>query len=84
MPPIDVEDQTDDKVEFKEPDPGTTGFHTISVDAPVISSQSAPFSFIGRMAEPVETTSADFTTPPARKQSHKPMFSEEGGIPNQV
>lgn len=78
MPPIDVEEE-DDQVDFQEPDPGAAGFHTISLDAPVISSHAAPFSFIGKMAEPVEPTSADFTTPPARKASVRPMSSQEGG-----
>ena len=80
MPLIEVADEADDHVDFKEPDPGSTGFHTISFDAPVISSHSVPFSFIGKLAEPVEPASDSFTTPPARKESYKPMFSQEGGV----
>ena len=67
MPPIYVDDDDDrDAIEFSEPDPGSTGFHSISHDAvPRPSGDSFAFNppIQRKLAQPVEPV---LETPPCK------------------
>ena len=72
MPPlIEVEDG-DDGVDFVPPDPGATGFHSISFEAPKVSPIPWVFSLGTPMAKPVEPTPEEFVTPPAKARAVSP------------
>jgi hypothetical protein len=80
MPPIVVEDDDRDAIEFDEPDPGDSGFHSISHDA-VPRPCGDSFAFnppIQRMlAQPVEPV---LETPPCRASTgvFSPLGMEAG------
>ena len=69
---VAVDSDGDGEVDFKEPNPGESGFHSISISPPPLNSQQPnlfAFSMKGKMAEPVGPGADAFKTPPAKRAS---------------
>ena len=71
MPSIEILDEDiDSGIDFKEPEPGESGFHSIAISPPQQSSARASLLTFGvKLAEPVEPAPEDFKTPPARRST---------------
>lgn len=68
MPVIEVPDADSCEVEFTEPDPGPAGFHTISMDPPIIN-PIPPMLSMPTLALPVEPAPQALITPPPTRRS---------------